>query len=223
MPAPDTLEFSLPEGHICLIVEDGTPTGLHLAQALAARHWPVAVLRLPGSPTSQPAALPHLVSIVTLADWSEAQLEARLAALSAERGPIGAVIHLHPAGTGEPFCAREKASLKHLFLLAKHLKRPLNAAAQRGHAGFLAVTRLDGQLGLGQAGMFGVIGGGVFGLTKTLALEWPAVFCRAVDLSPTFTPEQAVKTILAELFDPNRLIVEAGWSAQGRVTLNARP
>ena len=85
----------------------------------------------------------------------------------------------------------------------------------------MTVSRLDGKLGLGATHPYGVIGGGLFGLTKTLALEWPDVFCRAVDLSPDLPTNRAVEAIVAELHDPNRLIVETGWDMSGRVTLEA--
>ena len=56
-------------------------------------------------------------------------------------------------------------------------------------------------------------------MTKTLHLEWETVFCRAVDLAPDLDAELAAQYILAELYDPNRLIVETGYSLQGRTTL----
>lgn len=222
LPAPDTLEFNLPEGHVCLITDDGTPAAFQLAKALMARGWPVAVWRLPAGAQARPAHLPG----VTLVDLSEAHLEQSLAEVARRFGPVGAFIHLHPAGDDRLFSPDEKALVKHVFLMAKHLKRPLNDTAPHGHSAFLTVTRLDGQLGLGPADKFSAVGsgaasGGLFGLTKTLALEWPEVFCRAVDLSPDFNAERSVNAILAELHDPNRLITETGWSEQGRVTLVA--
>ena len=59
----------------------------------------------------------------------------------------------------------------------------------------------------------------MFGLTKSLGQEWPGVYCRALDLSPALDAEQAANAILSELHDPNRLLVEVGYSPAGRVTL----
>jgi hypothetical protein len=42
-----------------------------------------------------------------------------------------------------------------------------------------------------------------------------------VDLAPDLDPGQATQRILAELHDPNRLIVEVGYGSQGRVTLTS--
>jgi hypothetical protein len=221
LPAPDLLELDLPDGHFCLIADEGTPTGVELARNLTARGWRVVLLRLPGSNTPLPLSDSPLLTVVPLEDWGEAHLAACLTALEQSYGPVGSFIHLQPAGDSESLAHHEKGSLKWLFLAAKHLKRPLTEAAQRGHSSFVTVTRLDGQLGLGQASAYPSVNGGVFGLTKTLNLEWPQVFCRVVDVSPAFTTERAAQAVLAEVHDPNRLIVETGWSEQGRVTLCA--
>ena len=78
---------------------------------------------------------------------------------------------------------------------------------------------MDGQLGLGGTTDFSPLSGGLFGLTKTLNLEWESVFCRAVDLHPGIPPEQAARHILAELHDPDLRVVEVGYTPEGRFTL----
>ena len=84
---------------------------------------------------------------------------------------------------------------------------------------FVAVTHMDGEFGLTASGGFGPVNGSLFGLVKTLNLEWDKVFCRAIDISPDVDAETAVDAILAELHDPNRLISEVGYSRKGRFTL----
>lgn len=219
LPAPDALECTLPEGTVCLVTDDGTETPIRLAQALTARDWRVVLLRFPPTLVEAPARdLPDGVGCVTLDDARETTLAAQLAAVTAAHGPIGGFIHLNPVGNGELFSAREETLLKAVFFLAKHLKTALNQAATQGRAPFVTVTRLDGALGLDSAEA-GAISGGLCGLTKTLALEWPAVFCRVVDISPTFAAAQTVRALLAELHDPNRRLVEVGYGAQGRATI----
>ncbi len=225
LPPPDFLEFSLPEGHICLLTDDGTQTTAALAQLLLERGWRVAVLAFPqaivpahSAPSAGQAqsSLPEGVSRITLADMSEAHLQQRLAEISADVGPVGAFIHLSPTNNQADAA---KTILKHIFLIAKHLKPSLDEAAQQGRACFITAARLDGALGLSGELDFNPIDGGLFGLTKTLNLEWPGVFCRAVDLHPGIAPEHAAQYILAELHDPNRLLVEVGYGNKGRVTL----
>jgi len=217
LPAPDLLEFSLPANHVCLIGDDGSPTSVELAQALSERGWKVVLLSHPlASATQRPDA--NGFNQVLLQDMSEEHLQQQLAAI----GPVGAFIHLNPRLSD---ATEAKAVVKHVFFMAKHLKQSLNAAASTGRSCFMTVARLDGEFGLGGAADFsatgGAIGGGLFGLTKTLNLEWPQVFCRAVDLAPDLDPGQAVQRILAELYDPNRLIVEVGYGPQGRATLTS--
>ena len=119
------------------------------------------------------------------------------------------------------FSEVQKEINKHVFLLAKHLKEPLTQSAKTGHGAFMVVLQLDGEFGLGGEIDFDPITGGLFGLVKTLNLEWESVFCRAVDISPEVAEDQAVRHIIAELFDPNRLVTEVGYSAKGRATLVA--
>jgi hypothetical protein len=108
-------------------------------------------------------------------------------------------------------------------LLAKYLKEPLNEAAQQGRSAFLTVVHLDGAFGLGAGDGFDPVVAGLFGLVKSLNLEWEPVFCRAVDLGPDLSIAQSVDAVLAELFDPNRLIAEVAYNAQGRSTLVVEP
>ena len=200
LPAPDFLELTFPPDHCCLI--SGTePLSQALAEALTAHGWNVALWQ----PTS-----------------NEAEIQQQLATLTAAHGPVAAFIHLHPPSPGTYFSAADETSLKQSFLLAKHLQAALTAAARQGYAAFVTVTRLDGALGL--TGHGSPVAGGLFGLTKTLALEWRTagphgVFCRAVDIAPAFNPQLTIQTIIAELHDPHRRLVEVGWSNRGRVTL----
>jgi hypothetical protein len=62
----------------------------------------------------------------------------------------------------------------------------------------------------------------LFGLTKTLNLEWDDVFCRAIDLQPGMDADLAAEHIVAELSDPNRLLSEVAYSENGRYTLEVQ-
>ncbi|MGB3652649.1 MAG: hypothetical protein WBA41_15720, partial [Rivularia sp. (in: cyanobacteria)] len=75
------------------------------------------------------------------------------------------------------------------------------------------------ELGCSGKNELSAITGGLFGLTKSLRWEWQSVFCRAVDLKPDLDITTATQHILAELHDPNRLLVEVGYGARGRNTV----
>ncbi|NEO69409.1 MAG: hypothetical protein F6K52_07955 [Moorea sp. SIO3H5] len=225
LPDPDSLDFTLPDKHIVLLTDDGSLTTSKLAQSLTERDWKVVVLSFPQSLIAEQASLPKAVSRIVLNDLSEEHLKQQLAEITAKYGSVGAFIHLNPGIQIQPnhgigFLELEKALLKQVFLIAKHLKPSLNEAARHGRSCFMTVARLDGAFGLAQNVNFGAIGAGLFGLTKTLNLEWESVFCRGIDLSPDLNAEESTEYIMAELHDPNRYIAEVGYSSQGRVTLS---
>ncbi|MEA5565562.1 polyketide synthase, partial [Anabaena sp. UHCC 0399] len=224
LPAPDSLEFTLPEGHICLITDDGSGTTSQVAQTLTESGWKVVVLSFPQSIVPQRSPLPAGVHQVTLADMSEELLQGKLSAIATNYGTIGAFIHLHPGfqvdNTGTiPFIPEEKAIVKHVFFMAKHLKKSLTEAGRYDRSCFCTVTRLDGSFGLEHNVNFGAIGAGLFGLVKTLRWEWPNVFTRGIDLSPSLDPQASAQNIIAELHDSNLYIGEVAYGSQGRVTL----
>ena len=107
------------------------------------------------------------------------------------------------------------------FLAAKHAAPELLGAATHGDALFAVATGMDGAFGFTGNAFDHPEQGALAGLVKTAALEWEAVVCRAIDLSPDFAdPDAAAQRVVAELLtvcdhDP----VEIGLRPDGRVTL----
>ncbi|MCX5982871.1 MAG: SDR family NAD(P)-dependent oxidoreductase [Nostocales cyanobacterium LacPavin_0920_SED1_MAG_38_18] len=213
LPTPDSLEFSLSENHIALITDDGSSTTEKLAESLIAKGWKTVVLSFPGVESNVNAGINRVV----LTDWNEDSLQQQLKQIADNYGTVAAFIHLHPATSLDI----DKSILRHVFLIAKYLKEPLNAAAKFGRSCFISVARLDGEFGLGESHNFSAISGGLFGLSKSINQEWENVFCRSLDLNPDLDSETSVKNILAEIHDANLLIQEVGYSNKGRVTLIA--
>ena len=225
MPQPDYLDFTLAEDQICLLTDDGSLTTIKLAQSLIKQGWKVVVLSFPQSLIAE-QSLPKGINRVVMQDLSEESLKQHLAAITDTYGSIGAFIHLHPLfefNNKISFLEADKAILKQIFLIAKHLKKSLNGAAEQGYSCFVTVARLDGAFGIEHKASFSAISAGLFGLTKSLNLEWKSVFCRAIDLSPEIHAEASTEYIIAELHDPNRCLSEVGYSTQGRTTLTIEP
>jgi acyl carrier protein len=221
LPSPDQLEIAV-HGAVCIVTDDGTPATATVVLAMQAHGWNAVVLGLPG--TEMNPAL-NMVTPVHLADWSEASIHAALTQIETENGSIGAYIQLGApliSGNGQLFVANDKLQVKLAFMMAKHLKARLMQGNGTGRKAFMAVTRLDGALGVTGALDAGTISGGLFGLVKTLSLEWDGVFCRAVDIAPDASAEDVARVVAAELHDPNRLLTEVGYGPHGRVTLAAR-
>jgi hypothetical protein len=232
LAAPDALDFSLPERHICLVSDDGSHISKVLVERLRSRGWPVVVLRyydahkpLPVSVGTENTGFKQVPYFALTSD-DESHIQQQLDAIISQFGPIAVFIHVHPryslsSGSVVHFDSDSEKMLRQVFLTAKYLQPNLTAAAKYPESGvracFMTVTQLDGGFGLREERDIDVIVGGLSGLTKTLALEWPQVFCRAVDINPDLS-QQAVNYVLAELFDPNRCYVEVGWHKLGRVT-----
>ncbi|WP_414550487.1 SDR family NAD(P)-dependent oxidoreductase [Anabaena sp. CCY 0017] len=228
LPEPDFLNFTLPAQHIALLTDDGSLTTTKLAEALSKRGWKTVVLSFPQTLIGKQSPLPDSINRVVLSDLSEEHLQQQLNAIASEYGKVAAFIHLNPPSLQNSsnhvcYLETEKSLLRHVFLTAKYLKESLNQAAEQGRSCFLTVARLDGEFGLGQKTNFGAISSGLFGLTKTVNQEWEPVFCRALDISPDLDAQTSVEHILAELHDHNRLVVEVGYTAQGRTTLICEP
>ena len=227
LPAPDTMEFSLPEGHVCLVTDDGTSRTVGLAEALVEKGWKVVVLSFPPSTIPEGPASAWGIPRVELKNLEEKHLKEKLEEIAEKDGPIGGLIHLNPCDGPEvegeiAFSENARDILLHVFLMAKHLQPSLTQTTPPGRRFFLTVVGLDGSLGVG-GGNFSAVDGGFFGLVKTLNLEWESVFCRAVDLLPGLDDAQSISSILQELHDPDVRVVETGYGAQGRVTLVAEP
>jgi hypothetical protein len=228
LPAPDALELAVPDGWSCVITDDGTEATGALAAALAERGWQPVVLRLPAALVGPRPALPRGVGRVALADMSEAQLEQAIGTIIESYGPVGGFIHLHPqpaalAQPGGLLSEPEQQIVRMAFLAARQLGPALTAAGQSGRALFMAVTRMDGELGTSMARPISPVGGGLFGLVKSLRQEWPGVFCRAIDLSPQIGAAEAARLIMAESADPDMRLAEVGHGPRGRATLAAEP
>ncbi|MCC6973029.1 MAG: acyltransferase domain-containing protein [Anaerolineae bacterium] len=222
LPAPDQMTFGPNPGSVCVVVEEGTALTTQLVESLGTLGWRVVTLAMPENLVPNRAALPVGVTRITLSDTSESSLQGALNS-AAQYGPISGFIHLNPTATPANglFADAENAIIKAVFLLAKHLKAPLTESAKQGRSLFFTVARLDGMFGLAANGNFGAVAGGLSGLVKTLNLEWGGVFCRALDLAPDLSAAESAARIMTEVHDPNRLLVEVAYGAQGRVTLAA--
>ena len=207
------------------MTDDGGPLSLQLAEALQAWGWPVVLLRYspPSMPSHSDRLVPEGVSVATFDSLVPDSFSRQFKAFMQQYPPVGGFVDVRPQiVTRDVLCKdRSWTHLRATFLAAIHLGAVLRDAATEGRALFATVTRMDGALGLAGGGDFAPLDGGYSGLVKTLHTEWPDVFCRAIDLDPTCETDRAAEWILRELQDPNRRLVEVGWRAGRRVTLEA--
>ncbi|WP_416984796.1 SDR family NAD(P)-dependent oxidoreductase [Streptomyces sp. T028] len=211
LPVPDRLVGACPQGAAALVVDDGSAVAEATAGRLVAAGWQVRVLRLPGVPQRIAGGADG-----ALTGWGATELVSRIEELGAER------LHLVLgfAAAEDLGWAEGVRRLAHTLLIAKQVVGPLTAAAATGRrAAFVTVTRLDGAFGLGGVSEDAVPAGGVGGLVKTLAVEAPELFCRAVDLSPALGAVEAAELVLHEVCDAAAGPVQVGRDGVRRVAL----
>ncbi len=186
----------------------------------------------------------HGVVHADLSNLSSVQQAVKL--IRDSHGKIGGLIHLLPLMQMSNVDHESQAawlSTKSLYLLAQQLQDDLNDSEKSGNTLLLAATGMGGSLGYTESGSFldadigesnqAVVqngmpsplvaaGAGVVGLAKCLALEWPEVVVRALDLDPERSVGDNVDTILAELQDTDGPI-EVGNDGERRMTWEPIP
>jgi len=133
-----------------------------------------------------------------------------------------------PAGklSGLVICAPEAGTddlfLENAFQLLKSASTALSEAARAEGAVCVTVSRLDGAFGFGPGrNLKDPLSGGLAGLAKTAALEWPEVSCKAIDLGEFPQPEAAAAAVALEML--RRGPVEIGLGGEGRYALALAP
>ncbi|WP_345846482.1 SDR family NAD(P)-dependent oxidoreductase [Shewanella algae] len=202
-----------------LLLDDGHNAGV-LAKKLTDSGINVTLVR-PAATDSQ-SSLDSKLPILTLASNDDAGVKALIAGLKQQ---VAIYIHLQPQLPREqleelmPLNITAKTQVQLSFLFAKHLS-PAWQAPTKGRRAFITVARMDGQLGFsGQPCELNQ--SALFGLTKTLAQEWPQVHCRALDLAPELDASALASQVMDALYSPSQDPLEWGKSAAGRVTLVA--
>ena len=210
----------LAPGGVVLITDDGRGIARDIAADLRALGHPVVRVR-------------HGVSAgevegVNLA--SESAVAALLERVR-QKGPIAGIVHALPlrdaaqvgldAGS---WSARMAPEVRGLFLLARGAADDLERSARTGGACFVAATAMGGTFASagGAPAEFFAGQGGVAGLVKTLAREWPGVRSRVVDLDPRADVEVLAADLVQEVWadDPR---VEVGYRLGRRLALQATP
>ncbi|WBB78427.1 SDR family NAD(P)-dependent oxidoreductase [Micromonospora sp. WMMD882] len=178
-------------------------------QEKAYRDAPVALLAGAGGPLAD-----ALADALTAAGWRIGQ-----AGGTYDDG-LDLVLYLAPEQADDTTAAT--AALRAAALLARDTQRPLERTAAGSRAAFVTVARLDGRLGVvpsagpaGSAELATVALGGLSGLVKTLAVEAPSVYCRAVDVAAGLPVARVVELLLAELHDAAVAVREVGHDADG--------
>ncbi|MBI3722779.1 SDR family NAD(P)-dependent oxidoreductase, partial [bacterium] len=181
-------------GHEAWITDDGSPLAPAIAERLAALGIAARVLRAGERPG----------------------------------GFVGALVLLAPDARfeGASWPASSEAFMKDAFLLAKEAGPSLRAAGKKGGALLATVSRQGGAFGLSSARDHepDPTQGGLAGLAKTVAQEWPEVSARALDLGRGFaSAEAAARAVVRELGQAGPIEVGLEGDRRTGLELVARP
>jgi NAD(P)-dependent dehydrogenase (short-subunit alcohol dehydrogenase family) len=176
-----------------VIIDDGNGVGAAVAGELTGRRQPCLVLDLASVP-----------------DGPE-QMAGLAEQLQEEHGGVNALVYLAASAGPAP-----------LLLLVQALGEQLETAAADGGAAVLGVTRLGGTFGVEDSAPEDAAQGAIPGFLKTLAIEWPLVRVKTVDLSPAAPAELAAEQLVAELYSADDL-VEVGYRDRTRTQLGLTP
>jgi NAD(P)-dependent dehydrogenase (short-subunit alcohol dehydrogenase family) len=149
---------------------------------------------------------------------SPSAVESALAEVRAS-GPIAGIVHALPLRSADAtgldpalWSERVRTEVNGLFVLARAAATDLDRAAKSGGACLVAATAMGGAFATTADTVphsFFPGQGGVAGLVKTLAREWPEVRTRVVDLDPSEPSEQLAARLAAEALNDD------GWPEVG--------
>jgi NAD(P)-dependent dehydrogenase (short-subunit alcohol dehydrogenase family) len=147
------------------------------------------------------------------------------------QGPIAGIIHLLPLKPGTGFEGMDLASwrerldceVKSLFHLAKAAALELKQPTQAGGSWLIAATAMGGKFAshMESSTPFFPGQGGISGFVKTLAVEWPSVRCRVIDLDAEAQAPTLAAYLLREMLSGENE-VEVGYEGSRRLVLRPR-
>jgi NAD(P)-dependent dehydrogenase (short-subunit alcohol dehydrogenase family) len=206
-----------------LVTDDGDGVARELVRRLQDRGQQVRLLCWPGANGVRLSG-EHVAVDLT----SPAAVDSMFADIGQRLGEIAGILHLLPLGSPpahEDWHARMCREVKSLFLLARGLARQMERGDEGQGKLLLAATAMGGSFGVGGGPLpasFFPGQGGVAGLVKSLAHEWPAALVRVVDFPSPAAPEALASRLVAELADGDGP-VEVGYADSQRVTLQCAP
>lgn len=188
-----------PAGRVVVITDEGGGVAETLAENLTRSGEKAILLR-----HQRPAAAEDRHDT---ADFAEpGSLEAAVERIRDRHGPIGALIHLYPLRfTGEidgldleNWRERIRLEIKSLYALARAVQADLHRTGRAGEARLMAVTGLGGGFALEPDGNIDPVQAGIAAMVRSIALEWPEVRCRSVDLDGTRPASELAERLLEE-------------------------
>jgi len=205
-----------------LVTDDGRGVAVELMRELRGLGQRAVLLCMPTANGK------HLNGDRFTADLSDpAAVEDLFTRIRVQHGEIAGLIHLLPLAESTHngnWAGRMRHEVKSLFLLARGLAKQAGATGSASDRLLLAATAMGGSFGVGPAMLpdtFFPGQGGVAGLVKSLAHEWPEALVRVVDFHAREPAGAIADRLLAELGDAHGP-VEVGYLTDERITLDCK-
>jgi NAD(P)-dependent dehydrogenase (short-subunit alcohol dehydrogenase family)/acyl carrier protein len=219
----DDAPKALVPGRVVVLTDDEHGVAQRLAAALQEQGLAAALVRM-GEHTE--AHTPGMYSADLISHAAVAEL---LDLIRQRQGPVGGLVHLLPlrdSSRSEPLAAgsvydRMQREVKSLFNLAKGVSQDLKEAAKQAGACVIAATGMGGTFGSASSHhepSFFPGQGGIAGLIKTVAREWPSVRAKVIDTAPLESAGDTAAKILREMLAGDGE-VEVGYQGSKRLVL----
>jgi acyl transferase domain-containing protein/NAD(P)H-dependent flavin oxidoreductase YrpB (nitropropane dioxygenase family)/NAD(P)-dependent dehydrogenase (short-subunit alcohol dehydrogenase family)/acyl carrier protein len=215
----------IPTDRVFLITDDEQGVAHSLAHALRSRGGRVALVKMgrKSGEMGQDGYTANLTDPTAVAEFLEV--------VRRQQGPLAAIIHLLPLMAGAQFDEmdlmgwrdRLRLEVMSLFYLAKSAGPDLRQAGEAGGSWLVAATSMGGMFASDVPVLQSFLPsqGGVGGLIKTLALEWPQVQSKVIDLDLRVGPAELAERLLAEIETPDDAI-EVGYRGSRRIVLRPK-
>jgi acyl transferase domain-containing protein/NAD(P)H-dependent flavin oxidoreductase YrpB (nitropropane dioxygenase family)/NAD(P)-dependent dehydrogenase (short-subunit alcohol dehydrogenase family) len=210
-------------GRVVVLTDDEQGIAQSVAEALQEQGQAAALVRM-GEYTEVLAPGQYRADLTTPSTVHEL-----LELIRQQQGPVAGLIHLLPLRNGHRLDPIEHSNtyectqteVKSLFNLTKEASKDLKEAAQHGGACVLAATAMGGAFGSVSADdgpAFFPGHGGVVGLVKTVAREWPAVRAKVIDTDALESSSALATKVLREMLTGDGE-VEVGYQGSRRLVL----
>ncbi|WP_300462945.1 type I polyketide synthase [Desulfobacula sp.] len=217
---------SLPDHGVMLVTDDERGIAQALVKSLTEAGQSAVLVRL-SDKKNVTASDCLMISIDSQEDATRF-----LEKVNREYGPVSGLVHLLPLKESRPFNSMDLVAFKHrfklefksLFYLIKALEKDFGQAAQKGGALLIGVTAMEENFAdrnFEKKETFFPGHGAIAGLLKSLALEWPDVRIKTVDLKPDENVSELAKYLMNEIGSEDQL-VEVGYNGSNRFTLKPR-
>ncbi|HEV7859849.1 MAG TPA: SDR family NAD(P)-dependent oxidoreductase [Pyrinomonadaceae bacterium] len=221
-PLPDQ-SLRIAPGSLFLITDDEQGVTQSLAEAIRGLGSRAVIVRMSRSG----ALLDQFTYAANLAN--ESDVAELMRGIRLQHGPLAGVLHLAALAGGERFdemdmkAWRERLDLevKSLFLLARAAGEDFKRARREGQGWLVAATAMGGAFASDAATQsFLPSQGGIGGLIKTLATEWPGMHHKVIDFDANAPAPELAQRVLAEMCSGDDE-VEVGYRGGRRMVLRS--